>query len=364
MATNETNSTCNAIYNDTVTYSYSVQYTTLNLVLERYVYPIIFTLGMAGNLVSFFIWIQPKMRNSCGYYFASLAIAEILVLVVHVPFSTVPSVFKALWLKNSTMCEVFSVLFVASECWTIYLLMAMTVDRFIIVCYPMKKHRFCTKKRTIIVIVSLGVLALFFGFVQGGFWEYDKSIDTCGIPMASVRQTEGFHMIFVAVWSSVMIVLVVIVPIGVIFGFNTAVAVSLQKMKKRRQRMVARTTQQCLQTGGGPSRYDTEQTIILFYLSGYLVLSEAPDAIMYLLCPLFPHPDLYYQANHTPCETIRYAHTYNRYALASTIIEAFSLTNYAVSILIYSLSGHKFRTMLLKTCKGCCTRRNRDFELA
>ena len=96
--------------------------------------------------------------------------------------------------------------------------------------------------------------------------------------------------------------------------------------------------------------HESESTVILLAISCYLILSEIPDSILYLLQP-FCQPPVWH-ANQTVTQQELYDlqqawHRHYEYSLAATIIGTFSLTNYAVNILIYSLCGLRFRSTLL-----------------
>ncbi len=95
--------------------------------------------------------------------------------------------------------------------------------------------------------------------------------------------------------------------------------------------------------------HESESTVMLLAISCYLILSEIPDSILYLLQPFCQPPVRH--ANQTLTQEklhdLQQAwHRHYEYSLAATIIGTFSLTNYAVNILIYSLCGFRFRSTL------------------
>ncbi len=134
----------------------------LQTTLETYVCPLIYLIGIPGNLLSFALWLMPRMRNSSGCYFATLAISDTIVLLTHMVL-TVQVVCEVELLNSPFLCEAFNVLYVSSECWSVLLILGLTVDRYVIICHPMRRQSWCTISRTLKVILSLAMFAILLG---------------------------------------------------------------------------------------------------------------------------------------------------------------------------------------------------------
>ncbi len=319
-------------------------YSDLEHTLHGYVYPVIYVIGIPGNLISFALWIHPRLRNSSACYFASIAIFDTLVLGLHLLVTI--QVLSATEILNSTiLCEVFNVFYLASEIMAVLLILALTVDRYIIVHFPMKRHTLCTTARSIKVILCLTVFAIALGITEGSFWTYDKATHQC-ITRSSMSLRSGSHV--VQVGNVIILVVGILLPAILVLIFNLVIVHKLRKVLAERTQMME---------GRAHRHHDHDSTIMLLALSCYMILSEIPDSIVYLLQPFFtppwiPEANGFEQDNQTSVASYQKAKKrYDDYVLTAAIFGTFSLTNYAINILIYSLAGHKFRHTLKRLCR-------------
>ena len=318
-------------------------HTNLEFILHAYVYPVIYAVGIPGNLISFAMWIHPKLRNSSACYFAAIAIYDTIVLLLHL-IMTIRLVGDIEILDSDILCEGYNVLYLSSEIMAMLLILGLTVDRYIIVHFPMKKHHFCTKSRSVKVIVCLTVFALALGITEGSFWTYDKVAHEC-ITRSAVNIKSGSHV--VEVGNITILIMGILVPVLLVLVLNLVIVNKLRKILVARKQMMA-----CREH----KRHDNDSTIMLLALSCYLILSEIPDSILYLLKPFFLPPTLQIDndkyENHSHESSYQRANErYENYLLTAAVFGTFSLTNYAINILIYSLAGHKFRHTLIKIFK-------------
>jgi len=82
-------------------------------------------------------------------------------------------------LQFPIICELFPVLFLTSQHLSPLLVLGFTVERYISVCHPFKRERYCTTRRAVVVISGLVGLALLVNSVQGYFWRYDHGKQAC-----------------------------------------------------------------------------------------------------------------------------------------------------------------------------------------
>ena len=57
------------------------------VVIDKYITPVWYVVGVPGNLLAFFVWTQRKMRASSGCYLAALALNDCIFLLLQVNFS-------------------------------------------------------------------------------------------------------------------------------------------------------------------------------------------------------------------------------------------------------------------------------------
>ena len=141
------------------------------LMVDKYLTPVWYLIGMPANLIAFVVWIQPRMRPSSGCYLAALAMCDFVFLVLQLLFELQNSWHIRL-LVMPVLCEAFPVLFMSSQYLSPIMVLAFTVERYISICHPFRREQFCTTARAIRVIGGLVVFCLLLHAVQAYFWIY------------------------------------------------------------------------------------------------------------------------------------------------------------------------------------------------
>ena len=119
-----------------------------------YVPPILCICGIIGNVVSFVIWTRRSMRKfSTYFYLAVLAGADSSVLLVGL---------LRLWIGEITghdirnahdvTCKIFTWLGYTSSDFSVWLIIAVTCERYLVVCHPFKISRLYSAVRSVKVM--------------------------------------------------------------------------------------------------------------------------------------------------------------------------------------------------------------------
>ena len=301
--------------------------------LQTYVHPVIYAVGVPGNILSLGIWLQPHMRNSSGIFFAMLAFSDTLVLLLHL-IQTLQEVLSTPILCSVITCQLFHALFTATECLSIICLLAMAVGRCLVVIHPIKGNYYFTIARTLKIIIIMTIICLAVGIIESRFWTYQPQSQICVLEITGEAMTPKIRLM--EIWNTFVITLLVILPCIIILIINCWVGHYLSHARRIRRRMST-----------GQNMNDTDLTWISICLSGYMVLSECPETILYLLQPFFQVSNRMYARRNLD----KHYALHHNYAITSVIVESFSLTNYAVNIFIFSLLGEKFRTSLASVLK-------------
>ncbi|XP_017119956.1 neuropeptide SIFamide receptor [Drosophila elegans] len=120
-------------------------------------YIVVFLVGLVGN--SFVIAVvlrAPRMRTVTNYFIVNLAIADILVIVFCLPATLIGNIFVP-WMLGWLMCKFVPYIQGVSVAASVYSLIAVSLDRFIAIWWPLKQM---TKRRARIMIIGIWVIAL------------------------------------------------------------------------------------------------------------------------------------------------------------------------------------------------------------
>lgn len=148
--------------------------------------------GLLGNILSIFVLTRRTMRSSTYSYLCALSVCDSLVLFftaillvndLKKPVKDTPKwpwdegMFPYLFPYVHPMAFTFQVI-------SIWLTLAFTVDRYIMICHPFKAEPYCTVSRARKVITALIIAGIWFNFPK--YFEYE----TVETPLPLLNQTQ------------------------------------------------------------------------------------------------------------------------------------------------------------------------------
>ncbi|XP_077981846.1 cholecystokinin receptor-like [Glandiceps talaboti] len=143
------------------------------------VYGFTFIVGLTGNvLVIFAIQRCRRLQNVTNSFLASLATADLIIIVIVIPFQT-PSYFSWRWELGGFMCKMLSYLTLLSSSCSVFMLTAMSVERYFVIVHPLLAKSVITLGRARRVIITVWVIAIIFSFPPLFYkrhfsWEFDN----------------------------------------------------------------------------------------------------------------------------------------------------------------------------------------------
>lgn len=115
-------------------------------------YSLIFVVGLIGNgLVIYVVLRFAKMKTVTNLYILNLAVSDALFLA-SLPFLIVTTILKH-WIFGAAMCKMYFVLFSINFFASVFQLTALSADRFLAVCHPVRSSRY--RNTTIAFIICL-----------------------------------------------------------------------------------------------------------------------------------------------------------------------------------------------------------------
>ncbi|XP_020892440.1 neuromedin-K receptor-like, partial [Exaiptasia diaphana] len=130
-------------------------------------YAIIFPVALLGNsLVLYVVYRHQSLRNALNYLIVNMAIADLLVTILIMPYSTAYLFIQNLWFSGvfgDILCRLVHFSLTASIGASIFTLVTMTVDRFVSIVFVWRKS--LTLGSSKLVLVLIWVLS----FVMFGF---------------------------------------------------------------------------------------------------------------------------------------------------------------------------------------------------
>ena len=290
--------------------------------VDKYISPVTYAVGFPGNLLSFVVWIQPRMRHSSGVYLAALAVVDFIFLTLHVLYE-MHNMWGYTILDYPVMCESFTIIFLTFQYLAPLLVLGFTVERYISICHPFKRERFCTTKKAKLVTCCLAAFSLALCGIQGYFYHINEN----GVCDVRPETLVGNNSSLWNIWSWITELFIFLVVPLCVLTFNMLVI--------REARRLSAFEQKQLQTH---SQKTSATTIMLLAVSFYLIFTTLPVTIVYASVLNFDEGPNCVSHNIDPTWQ-----RYYTYILWRKVIEEIGITHFALNFYIYMITGKQFR---------------------
>lgn len=132
-----------------------------------YLTPVIFTIGLFGNVLSLCVFLSKNLRNmSASRYLAALSTADISTLIFYVlgewlrrGLKHISPGIKVSFIEMEGVCQLWLFLNYFSRLMSAWLIVCFTGERFIGVCMPLRRRNLGTLKETTKIISVLTVVS-------------------------------------------------------------------------------------------------------------------------------------------------------------------------------------------------------------
>ena len=115
--------------------------------------------ALGGNgVVIYIIFAYKRMRTVTNLFIMNLAIGDLLMACLCIPFTFVSNLILQYWPFGSIMCLVVSYAQAVSVFISAYTLIAISIDRYIAIIYPLRPRM--TKLQSKVIIIVIWVVAL------------------------------------------------------------------------------------------------------------------------------------------------------------------------------------------------------------
>ncbi|XP_046725258.1 growth hormone secretagogue receptor type 1-like isoform X1 [Silurus meridionalis] len=184
-------------------------------------------LGLMGNILTILVvWLRPQMRSTTYFYLSSMAMSDIMMLVL-MPLDLYKLWWYRPWFLGDAVCKLSQFV---SECCTFSSILHMTAlgaERYVGVCFPLRARLLVTRGRVRVLIGALwGVAALSAGpvLVLVGAEPVDGNLTECRV----TRWAESSGLMVAMLWLSN---LYFIVPLTTLTLLYTLIA---RRLRQRR----------------------------------------------------------------------------------------------------------------------------------
>ena len=122
-------------------------------------YSFITLIAIGGNtIVCYLVYAYKRMHTVPNYFIVNLACSDIIMALFCIPFTFVANLILNYWPFGEPMCPIVLYIQVVAVFLSAYTLVAMGIDRYIVIVHPFKPR--ISTKQTCIAIVIIWILSL------------------------------------------------------------------------------------------------------------------------------------------------------------------------------------------------------------
>ena len=284
------------------------------------IYPIITAaVGTVGNTLALIVLVQRKLRRSSPcVYMAALAVTDTVVLWS--TFFGMVSVVYYPSMNGLWFCKMVSYVSSISSPLSSWLVVTMTIERFIVVYFPFKSGKFCNVKNARIAVCLLAAFFVILSVHEPITINYDPRIKRC-------RNDESKYGTFLKAFGYIDATIACFAPEILLLTFNSLIVLRIKQSAAVRKDMAG-------QSAAETSGQHTQVTVMLLTVSFVFCILITPYAIFFI--------GKNYWIDLTDMEN------YARLALAQQCCIFMIMLNHSINFVLYFVSGKRFRNELIR----------------
>ncbi|XP_072930318.1 cysteinyl leukotriene receptor 2 [Epargyreus clarus] len=219
-----------ANFTTNVTNTTKYEIVVVQMASSMYVFltPFLVMLGVLGNLLSVYVFYTSNLRlQSTSQYLSALALSDSLFLIQLLPpwFSTLE--LNGLFHQKG-FCQAFVYISYVTCCFSAWLVIAFTIERFVAVQYPLQRNAVCTVTRARCVICALVAASLLVNIPVLLF--AGSGDEECNIDREKLVHAATFNWVDTVVSFTI--------PLALIILLNTWIMIVVWKLERARMRLV------------------------------------------------------------------------------------------------------------------------------
>lgn len=201
-------------------------------ILYKFFIPVLCIFGIIGNALSFRVFVFTSFaKQPSSVYLAALSVSDTWFL----------SALLVSWIGSldrlATQSVVFCVISIyithVTSFLSVWYVVLIMLDRYIVVCHPLKGHRLCSRQRVLIALTIVTAFAVLF-YSYCFFTLKIDHLDDSERQLCRVRESSYQVLRLITYFDSVI---TFIIPMVAVFVFNLAVICSIRRFYFRQFRM-------------------------------------------------------------------------------------------------------------------------------
>ncbi|CAM1317242.1 Ethr (predicted) [Pycnogonum litorale] len=290
---------------------------------------VILLAGICGNImVPVVVWTNKGMRSSTNMFLVNLSMADLLVLIICIPTVLIEVHTKPeTWMLGQVLCKMIPFMEFATAHVSVLTIIAISLERYYAICYPLEAGYTCTKGRAVAIIISTWLTSaiLTSPVILITNFFYADYIDNSVVPVCAM-QVHAFWRKFFFLCTTVVFFLI---PLGLLIILYAVICKHLMNEKPFQE------------DGNKHTKCDKNSINYTLKCRQQVVLMLIVVVMCFFIC-LFPLRSFHLWIIIVPLEEIQALGSSAYYNLLFTC-RILTYLNSAINPIIYNVISSKFR---------------------
>lgn len=311
-----------------------------NVSMERFAPPFILALGTFGNLMIIIMFSKQNSASSLNLFFKALAVSDLCLLYTGLfPWwiKTVSS-FDLL-VTHTVMCKLLTALFHTAGVLSVWLLVAMTVQRAVSVVWPHKVNMLCTPRNAKYYLLGITIFFILINshFLFGKILRQNGNSSNAQCTLNYDSAEYNFFMY--KVWSWIDTLMYSLLPCVILIVSNSVLVRKVSESVRNARVTLAQGQSDQLRSR---EKKASSLTVTLVAISLAFFLLSTPLSLLFIIAP---YTSLDITVNPLGVAVLNFMYV---------LLNLFWYINSALNFYLYCLTGTKFRNdfRLLLCCRN------------
>ena len=306
---------------------------TFTYVVELYFIGIVCLIGLPANIISIVVMRRDRERREALFLLQVLAVADGFYLLIALLRYPLKYMIQDSLAFQTMQLYVFPLLKTAQTI-AIFMMVFVTVDRYVYVCIPLRAHQLLNRRKRWIFTV----LIFLFGFI----FNMPRFVDVCilrymrcgRLAMAAVVYAHHFnHSLYYDIYQCALYIIVLYaIPLAMLVILNTRLISAIRRSRRKHR----------LRMQNPKERYgdhtDNNATLVLVIIVLVFILCETPELVFRVTTSVFRAVKRMESAMDM---TVHYD--------LATVLELLMVVNSSTNFFIYCIFGRRFRQVMRDT---------------
>nr|XP_012217234.1 PREDICTED: FMRFamide receptor-like [Linepithema humile] len=297
---------------------------------RKYSLPIFIIVGLLGNCLSAIVLFRKKMRSfSSNIYLGVLAICDItysiVLLIEWLMLMDIEPMKDAYWVIYLIKFPKFFFEFLS-----VWLIVAFTIERYIVTKYPLLRRSWCTVRRAKIVVITLMGLAILFNIFFIWTMTYtNELLKSNNIISYTLYKHQNLDIQISAAFKRMIMTSIIIftLPALVIVICNTLIGYHIYQQNRVRKMLIAASDSSNKKTQISSVKMQYKITRMLILVSSIFVMVKLP--------------------RHYFSFIFRYITESSNVIVMFTIFDLLDIAHNSINFVLYCATGQTFRRELI-----------------